>query len=93
MKPEFKKERTSEWMEKWDENEWGSAEWRRFVISLIRDGEIAQDKLNVIEPIYEEQGKYIKNLERQLELLQKTLDIAEKFYCHRILPGDSEVIK
>lgn len=91
---EFKRERTSEWMERWGENEWGSTEWRQFIITLVRDAEIAQDKLNKIEPLYEEQEKYIKYLERQLELLQKTLDIAEKFTPRPIiLPGSSEVIK
>jgi hypothetical protein len=90
---EIKSERTWEWMQRWGENEWGNAEWRQFIISLVRDAGIAQDKLNEIEPLYEEQGKYIKYLERQLELLQKTLDIAEKFSRPIILPGDSGVIK
>ena len=90
---EMKRERTSEWMARWGENEWGSAEWRQFIITLVRDDEITQAKLNEIEPLYEEQGKYIKYLERQLELLQKTLDIAEKFSRPIILPGDREVIK
>ena len=91
---DMKRERTSEWMERWSEHEWGNAEWRHFIITLVHDAEIAQDKLNKIEPLCEEQEKYIKYLERQLELLQKTLDIAEKFSPRPIiLPGSSEVIK
>ena len=91
---EMKRERTSEWMERWGENEWGSTEFRQFILNLVRDAEITQDKLNEIEPLYEEQGKYIKCLERQLELLQKTLDLVEKFAPRTIIfPGSSEVIK
>lgn len=90
---EVKRERISEWAKRWDDSEWNSQEWRAFVVSLLRDGEEAMEKLNKIEPLYEEQEKYIKYLERQLELLQKTLDIAEKFSRPIILPGDSEVFK
>ena len=91
---EMKRERTSEWMERWGENEWGSTEFRQFILNLVRDAEITQDKLNEIEPLYEEQGKYIKCLERQLELLQKTLDLVEKFAPRTIIfPGSSELIK
>ncbi len=86
------RERNSEWAQRWSEHEWGSSEWRQFIIALIREGEIAQDKLNEIEPLYKEQERYIKYLERQIELLQKTLDIAEKFSRPIILPGDREVI-
>ena len=91
---EFKRERISECVERWDDSEWNSKEMRTFLISVLRDVADAQDKLNKIEPLYEEQGKYIKYLERQLELLQKTLDIAEKFTPRPvILPVSSEVIK
>lgn len=85
-------ERNSEWVQRWSEHEWGSAEWRQFIISLIREGEIAQDKLNEIEPLYKEQERYIKHLEKQLELLQKTLDIAEKYSRPIILPGNGGVL-
>lgn len=87
------RERISEWMQKWSEHEWGSAEWRQYVISLVSEGEKAQDELNKIEPLYEEQARYIKHLERQLELLQKTLDIVEKISRPIFIPGDSGGIK
>ena len=86
---EVRRERNSEWVQRWDETQWGSAEWRQYLISLIRDGEIAQDRLHEIEPLYEAQDRHIKNLERQLELLQKTLDIAEKYSRPIIIPRDS----
>ena len=90
---ERSRERISEWMQKWSEHEWGSVEWRQYVISLVYEGEKAQDELNKIKPLYEEQARYIKHLERQLELLQKTLDIAEKFSRPIFIPGDSGGIK
>lgn len=76
---EVKSERMSELVERWDESQWNSVEWREFLIGYLRNGEIAQDRLSEIEPIYEKQIKYIVTLERQIELLQKTLDLAEKF--------------
>lgn len=75
----IKQERISEWMRRWGEDEWSSHEWRQFLICEIKDGQKAKDKLAEIEPLYEKQTLYIKDLERQLELLQKTLDLAEKF--------------
>lgn len=75
---ETKTERVSEWVARWDDAQWNSKEFRQYLISLLRDGDEAHDKLREIEPIYEKQAKYIECLERQLELLQKTLDIIEK---------------
>ena len=90
----IERERTSEWINQWDESQWSSREWRQYLVSIICDGDIAQEKLSKIEPLYEEQEKYIKLLERQLELLQKTLDIVEKFTPHPIILSErSEVIK
>jgi hypothetical protein len=91
---EFKRERASVWVEKWDESQWNATEFRLYLVNCLRDAEAAQDRLSEIEPLYEEQARYIKYLERQLELLQKTLDLAEKFAPRPIiLPGSSEVIK
>lgn len=89
---EVKSESISEWARRWDDSQWNSREWRVLVTDLLREGEDAQEKLNELKPLYEEQARYIKYLERQLELLQKTLDIVEKFSRPIILPGDSEVI-
>lgn len=88
---EIKKERIVDWIKQWDESHWKSAAWRQYLISLLCNGDIARDKLSKIEPLYEEQEKYIKYLERQVELLQKTLDIAEKFTRPIVLTGNSEV--
>lgn len=84
----------SQWIEEWDESQWNSKEWRCYLISILREFEIDRDKLRTIEPIYETQTELIKLLERQVELLQKTLDIAERFTPRLIhFPGDREVIK
>lgn len=93
-KTEIRKERLVEWIRRWDESQWSSSEWRKYLLDIISDSDVAQDKLSEIEPIYEEQAKYIKNLERQIELLQKTLDLAEKLAPRPIMiPGNSEVMK
>ena len=69
--------------------EWSSPEYRTFIIGCLMDGEEAQRKLSEIMPIYEKQCKYVELLERQLELLQKTLDLAEKMKPHLIkVEGD-----
>lgn len=88
----IKRERFSEWVSRWGEDEWSSPEWRRFLICEIEDGQKLKDKLAEIEPIYEKQALYIKDLERQLELLQKTLEIVEKFSRPIVIPGDKGVI-
>lgn len=90
---EIKKERISEWVERWDESQWRSNKWREYLVKLLRNGDAVQDKLSKIEPLYEEQEKYIKYLERQVELLQKTLDIVEKITSPIVPTGNSEVIK
>jgi hypothetical protein len=84
----------SQWVAEWDESQWNSQEWRHYLTSILRDYERDRDKLRTIEPLYEKQTEQIILLERQLELLQKTLDIAEKFAPRLIhFPGDREVIK
>lgn len=90
---EIKFERFSEQVQRWDESQWNAKEWRQYLFSVLRDGEKALDKVSELEPLCESQGKYIKYLERQLELLQKTLDIAEKFTRPIVLPGDGGGIK
>ena len=91
---EIKKEKIVDWIKQWDESQWSSKEWRRYLLDIIRDSDIAQEKLSKIEPLYEEQEKYIKYLERQLELLQKTLDVVEKLTPRPIILSErSEVIK
>lgn len=88
------KERIVDWINRWDESQWSSREWRQYLISLIVDGDIARQKLSEIEPLCEKQDKYIKELERQLGLLQKTLDIVEKLTPRPIILSErSEVIK
>ena len=90
---EIRKERVSEWILRWDESQWSSPEWRRFIAGLIRDSDIAQEKLSELEPLCEKQEKYIDYLEKHLELLQKTLELAEKFTPRPIiLHKDGEVI-
>jgi hypothetical protein len=97
MKPEYNNERFFEYVERWEEDEWGSPEWRRFLISHLSDLEIDNEKLtqklDAIMPVYEKQADYIKSLERQLELLQKTLDLIEKYNPRYVISKDGEVIK
>lgn len=91
---EIKKEKIVDWIKRWDEAQWSSKEWRAYLLDIIRNSDIAQEKLSKIEPLYEEQEKYIKYLERQLELLQKTLDVVEKLTPRPIILSErSEVIK
>lgn len=87
------KERNSDWIRRWDDSQWNSAEWRALLINILHDAEIAQDKLSELEPLCERQEKYIDYLEKHLELLQKTLELAEKFTPRPIiLHKDGEVI-
>jgi hypothetical protein len=90
----IKTEAFSDWVKRWDESQWNSPEWRQFLIGEIEDFYATRDKLNKIEMLYEAQAEYVKTLERQIELLQKTLDLAEKFTPRPlVIPGVSEVIK
>jgi hypothetical protein len=72
------REDISEWVSRWDESQWSSREWRQYLISTIRDGVDAQKELSEIKSLYEGQVTYIKHLEMQLDLLQKTLDVVAK---------------
>ena len=91
---QVKGEEFSEWLKGWNEEQWNSPEWRCRLIRDVASFSKRVDKLEEIEPIYEKQGEYIKTLERQLELLQRTLDIAEKFAPRAlVMPGFGEVIK
>lgn len=84
----------SNWLEEWDESQWNSPEWRQFLKNEVKDLYETRHKLKELELRYEEQMKYLNTLEKQLELLQKTLDIAEKFSPRPlVIPGMSEVIK
>lgn len=82
---EIKQATTAEWVSRWDEEQWRSPEFRRFLISELEDAQKDREKLAEILPLYENQQKYIETLERQIELLQKTLDLAEKFTPRPIL--------
>lgn len=84
----------SNWLKEWDEFQWNSPEWRQFLINEVGDLYETRHKMAELETLYEEQAKYIKSLEKQLELLQKTLDIAEKFSPRSLItPNVGEVIK
>lgn len=78
-----------DWIKTFEDEEWNSPEYRHYIISCIADGEEAQRKLSEIMPVYEKQCKYVELLERQLEILQKTLDLAERMIPHLIkVEGD-----
>ena len=91
---EIKQATTAEWVSRWGEEQWRSLEFRRFLIDELEDAQKDREKLAEILPLYENQQKYIETLERQIELLQKTLDLAEKFAPRPIFTHvDGEVIK
>ena len=80
-------ERFSEWVARWDDEQFNSKEWRAMLISRIQDMEYGIEKYLTIKPIYEKQSDYINSLEKQLELLQKTLDIVERVNRPVIIPN------
>ena len=82
------------WVKHWGEDQWGSPEWRQFLISEVEDIHINREKLAEMELLCDKQTKYIKELEKQLEMLQKTLDLVEKYTPRPIiLPQNGEVSK
>jgi hypothetical protein len=83
---------SAEWIKSFEKEEWDSPAHRQYIIGCIEDGEEAQRKLNEIMPIYEKQCKYVELLERQLELLQKTLDLAEKMRPRLIMVEGDKII-
>jgi DNA-binding ferritin-like protein len=81
-----KKETMSEYVKNWGKDQWESEEWRQYLISTLADYESLMDRLAEAERICDKQKDEITSLEkqrkllqRQLELLQKTLDVAERF--------------
>ena len=79
----------ADWIGNFSDKEWNSLEYRRLIIHLVAQGEEAQRKLTEIMPIYEKQCGYIELLERQMALLQKTLDLVEKIQplCEKVNGG------
>ena len=74
--------------------EWNSPEYRQYISGYIIDSERELTRLSETEYLYKKQTEYVALLERQMKMLQKTLDIAEKFAPRIIcMPGGSEVIK
>ena len=97
---EMKKERFSDYVRKWDNNQWASAEWRQFLISSLCEHEDLAEKHAETEKLCESQKNIIESLEqqintleRQLNLLHKTLDIVERVSRPVVIPVNSEVIK
>jgi Fic family protein len=97
---EVKRESLSEWLERWDESQWGSQEWRGYLKSLLADCEAKMDRLSRLEQSCDKQKAEIKSLEkqnellqRQLELLQKTLDVVERASRPIVIPDTEEVRK
>jgi hypothetical protein len=79
---EKKNERFSDWVRRWDKEQWDSVEWRTFLASQLEYYEAEIDRLSKLEnheSTIEKQDEYIKLLERQLAVLQKTLDVAERY--------------
>lgn len=59
--------------------EWNSREYRQYIGNYIFESTHELERLYKIEQLYTKQTEYVVSLERQLTILQKTLDIAEKF--------------
>ena len=68
----------SDWIKRWGADQWNSPELRRLLISEVEDVRCLRDKIAELEPLCEKQARYIKELEKQLELLQRTLDIMDR---------------
>ena len=86
----IKDERFWQWVERWEESEFSSPEYISLLLKQLRDFEEDHYKLKKIESLYKEQADYIKKLERQMELLQKTLELAEKFAPRVLMMPDTE---
>jgi hypothetical protein len=91
---ETKREGISEFVKRWGSDQWESAEWRQYLISFLDNYEEMMDRLSNYEMVCNKQKEEITSLEkqcellhRQLKLLQKTLDVAERFSRPIIIPG------
>ena len=75
----------ADWVSKWGIPEWSNAAYQQLAITTIQE---LEEQLANLELLEEEndtlksrcvrQERYIKELEKQLELLQKTLDLIDK---------------
>lgn len=90
----------SEWMRNWDDEMWNSPQWRSHLINIVEGlennlfwlSEVEKEK-DIIQAENEKQAKYIELIERQMVLLQKTLDVVERCAPAKIIIKDGgEVI-
>lgn len=94
---EINRERLSDLVKKWDEDQWRSAEWRQYLVSTVADYECLMERLLKAEELCSNQQEEIKCLEKQcallqkqLSLLQKTLDIAERYSRPIVIPNQTK---
>jgi len=83
---ETKRQTISEWVKQWDKSQWEAAEWREFLVQTLSDYEMSMERYHEVNTVCEKQKieiesleKQCKLLQRQLGLLQKILDVAERY--------------
>ena len=74
------------------DKEWNSPEYRRYIAACLKEGDRTEKDFGELQRLYEEQSKYVTLLERQMTILQKTLEVAEKVILPIRIPADGEVI-
>lgn len=75
----------ADWVSKWDAPEWSNVGYQQLAITTIQglevqlaDLELLEEENDALKSRCVRQERYIKELEKQLELLQKTLDLIDK---------------
>jgi predicted RNase H-like nuclease (RuvC/YqgF family) len=75
----------ADWVSQWSSPEWSNVEYQRLAIITIQgleeqlaDLELLEEENDTLKSRCARQERYIKELEKQLELLQKTLDLIDK---------------
>lgn len=75
----------ADWVSKWGIPEWSNVQYQQLAITTIQeleeqlaDLELLKEENDTLKSRCVRQERYIKELEKQLELLQKTLDLIDK---------------
>ena len=75
----------ADWVSEWRAPEWSNVAYQQLAITTIQeleeqlaDLELLEEENDTLKSRCVRQERYIKELEKQLELLQKTLDLIDK---------------
>lgn len=69
---------SKEFVEGFTEKDWRSPEFRQYIIGTMGDYDELCDEHRKLKVSHEAQCAYVEMLEKQLGILQKTLDVAQK---------------